>query len=455
MSSAAPSPLRRDLRSIVGDGIAFSLMVGVGETYLPAFVLAAGLGEISAGLVATLPMLVGASLQLVSPAAVRRLGSHRRWVVWSARLQAASFAPLVAGALAGGIDRLWVFVAAAAYWGFGMATGPAWNTWVSTLVPERRRARFFARRNRWCQAALLVGVLAGGALLEGGPRLGDRLRVFALLFAAAAAARVASSFFLASQSEPEPLPRGQRDLRPREFLARLGPAHDGQLLVYLLGMQVAVHLAAPFFTPFLLGPLELSYASFTLYTAVALVARVVALPWLGQLAHRFGARSVLWLGALGIVPLPCLWLVSSEPLFFVALQAAAGVAWAALELGTLLAFFEDIERHERTSVLTYFNLANALAIATGTLLGAALFAELGPERGYAALFVLSAAGRALCLLLVRRVPPPERPAPSLELRTLAVRPNAGALQRPILATLDADPEEPAPLSAGGPRGSSS
>jgi predicted MFS family arabinose efflux permease len=164
---------------------------------------------------------------------------------------------------------------------------------------------------------------------------------------------------------------------------------------------------------------------------------------------------VLWLGALGIVPLPCLWLVSSEPLFFVALQAAAGVAWAALELGTLLAFFEDIERHERTSVLTYFNLANALAIATGTLLGAALFAELGPARGYAALFVLSAAGRALCLLLVRRVPPPERPAPALELRTLAVRPNAGALQRPILATLDAEPEAPAGLSGGGLRESSS
>src|SRR3990172_2392532 len=183
MSSAAPSPLRRDLRSIVGDGIAFSLMVGVGETYLPAFVLAAGLGEITAGLVSTLPMLVGASLQLVSPAAVRRLGSHRRWVVLSARLQAASFVPLVVGALSGGSDRAWVFVAAAAYWGFGMATGPAWNTWVSTLVPERRRARFFARRNRWCQAALLAGVLAGGALLEGGPHLGDRVRVFALLFA--------------------------------------------------------------------------------------------------------------------------------------------------------------------------------------------------------------------------------------------------------------------------------
>ena len=59
--------LRRDLRAIVGDGVAFSVMVGAGESYIPAFALAAGLGEITAGLVATLPMLVGAAFQLVTP----------------------------------------------------------------------------------------------------------------------------------------------------------------------------------------------------------------------------------------------------------------------------------------------------------------------------------------------------------------------------------------------------
>ena len=36
---------RRDLRAILGDGISFSLMVGMGETYLPAFVLALGMVE--------------------------------------------------------------------------------------------------------------------------------------------------------------------------------------------------------------------------------------------------------------------------------------------------------------------------------------------------------------------------------------------------------------------------
>src|SRR5262249_54123491 len=72
--------LRKNLRNSMSDGAAFSVMVGTGETYFPAFVLAMGMGEIAAGLVASIPILVGAILQMVSPAAVVKLGSNRRWV---------------------------------------------------------------------------------------------------------------------------------------------------------------------------------------------------------------------------------------------------------------------------------------------------------------------------------------------------------------------------------------
>ena len=41
--------LRRDLRFILGEGAAHSVMVGVGESYLPAFVLAMGMGQVAAG----------------------------------------------------------------------------------------------------------------------------------------------------------------------------------------------------------------------------------------------------------------------------------------------------------------------------------------------------------------------------------------------------------------------
>src|SRR5947209_8123166 len=88
--------LRKTLHNSVSDGAAFSVMVGIGETYFPAFVLALGMGEIAAGLVASIPLLVGAILQLVSPAAVSWLGSNRRWVIACVALQAASFLPLVA-----------------------------------------------------------------------------------------------------------------------------------------------------------------------------------------------------------------------------------------------------------------------------------------------------------------------------------------------------------------------
>lgn len=163
-----PTRLRRDLRAILLDGAAFSVMVGGGETYLAPFVLAAGLGEVQAGFIASLPPLAGAVLQLASPAAVRRLHSHRRWVVLCALVQAASFLPLIVAALAGTIPATAAFLVATIYWGAGMSTGPAWNTWIGTLVPRGIRASYFARRTRITQIGTVAGLLAGGGLLAAG-----------------------------------------------------------------------------------------------------------------------------------------------------------------------------------------------------------------------------------------------------------------------------------------------
>lgn len=55
----------------LGDAGCYGAMIGCGETYLPAFALALGLGETSAGLVASLPLLAGGIMQLLSPLAIR------------------------------------------------------------------------------------------------------------------------------------------------------------------------------------------------------------------------------------------------------------------------------------------------------------------------------------------------------------------------------------------------
>jgi hypothetical protein len=122
--------LSADLNAMLADGLAFSFMVGIGESYLAAFALALGQSDVTAGMVTTLPMLAGALLQLVTPSAVGVLGSHKRWVVLCAVLQAASFFPLAAAALVGEMSPVSLYFAVTLYWGLGMATGPAWNTWA-------------------------------------------------------------------------------------------------------------------------------------------------------------------------------------------------------------------------------------------------------------------------------------------------------------------------------------
>jgi predicted MFS family arabinose efflux permease len=213
------------------------------------------------------------------------------------------------------------------------------------------------------------------------------------------------------------------------------------VIAYLLAMQLAAHVAAPYFTPYMLGPLGLTYERFTLLIAASFLARIAILPLLARVAQTRGSRFVLIAGAIGIVPLPPLWLVSHDFAYLVALQLVSGLAWAAMEYASLLSFFERIEERDRPSVLSLFNLGNAAALTIGSVLGGFLLGALGTGAvAYAWLFAASAALRLATLGLLRHAPraetqatPLPKPAPVL-LRTLAVRPASGAVQRPLLAT---------------------
>lgn len=379
-------------------------MVGVGESYLAAFVLAMGMGQVAAGLISTLPLLVGSLLQLISPAAVRRLQSHRRWVVICAVTQALSFLPLVVAALVGSMSVWVMFAVAAVYWGAGLGSTAAWNTWIDSLVPQRIRANYFARRTRVSQFATLVGFLIGGVALQLGAWADEGLWAFAGVFLLAALCRTASAAFLAGQSESPSRLDDQRRVSIVEFLRRFRTAGDGRLLFYLLAVQAAAQISGPYFTSYMLGPMRLSYASYVTLIATSFATKALALPALGRFAHHFGTRKLLWLGGLGIVPISGLWAISNDFWYLLAVQTLSGVVWAGYELAMFLLFFETIRADERTSVLTTFNFAHAVATAGGSLLGGALLAFGGKtQAAYLLLFVLSSAARAVTLIGLARV----------------------------------------------------
>lgn len=428
--------LRSDLIAGHAEGAAYGGMVGLGETYLPAFVLAVGLGEITAGLVASLPLLAGGLMQTISPSAIRRLASHKMWVLICALVQALSFVPLVIAALAGRISSTAVLLVAAVYWGIGLATGPAWNTWMGALVPSAVRARFFARRTRLSQLAVLMGFVVGGAVLRWASSRGAVQLAFAGIFVAAGSCRLVSLCLLTFQAEPALLSAGMRRIPFGQVWGEIRHAGSGQLLLYLVVVQGAVQIAGPYFTPFMFEKLKLSYAQYVVLVAASYVAKIVLLPAWGSFAHRVGAGRLLRLSGVAIVPLAALWVVSDHFFWLLAVQVLAGAAWAAYELAFFLLFFESISEDERTDVLTFYNLANTAAWVLGSALGGLLLHYLGAARfGYLLLFGISSLGRVLALPLLARVPVTRVAAQAIGIRTVGVRPMTASIDSPILASL--------------------
>ncbi|WP_146536720.1 MFS transporter [Rubripirellula reticaptiva] len=429
------------MRASCADATAWGGMVGFGETYLVAFALAIGISELTAGLMGSLPLLCGGVLQLVSPRLIRTLGSHKRWVVLCSSIQALVFVPLVIAALRGSISGTSLMLIASIYWGAGLAGGPAWNTWIGTVVPPPIRSRYFAFRTRSSQAAVFAGFLAGGFGLQWASQSEQLLTAYAIVFGLAGACRVVSVAMLVIKSEPTPIPANMRSIPLLSACRHLLNEGSGRLLLYLAAVQVAAQIAGPYLTPFMFQKLGHSYTQYVTLISMTFLAKVVTLPMWGHVAHRIGPHRLLWIGGIGIVPMSAAWIVSDAMPWLIAIQVGAGVVWAAYELAFFLMFFDAIAVEERTSLLTMYNLINTIAFVVGALIGGSILWILETSYvGYLVIFGVSTVARGGTLFLLARVPKIETRNDDIEVRTVSVRLNSASLDAPVIASLPGEDE---------------
>jgi MFS family permease len=408
----------------------YSLMVGTGETYFAAFALALGSSDKMSGLVAAVPPLVGATAQLFAPALAARVKSPSRWIQACAMLQVASFVPMIVGAIVGALPMWVLFLVAGVYWTSALGAGGVWNTWIGLCMPARIRPHYFGIRSRLCQASILAGIIVAALILQ--PTHGTRWELwgFAALFAIAAAARAASIPYLRRQRDPKEWPE-HTPVPLWHFLARFWHRADARLVALMLAMQIAVQMGQPFLNPYLIKQLDVSPILYLGLIAVGFAAKSAALPLIGMYAKQKGARSLLAIGALGTTVMILPWLfVEWVPGMF-AIQAVSGIAQGAWELATFLLFLETIPSEERTSVMSGFYFLNSLAMAAGSLVGAALLGNSPDYAAYYLVFAVSTGLRVVALFLLPFVHVDVLRAIPLISSTLAVRLNAGSIESPI------------------------
>lgn len=385
---------RVSLRYALWDAFFFSLMVGAGETYLPAYALSVGMSEWLTGLFATVPLMSGALIQLISPWALYYVGSVKKWVVGSAFVQGLAFLPLLYFSLFPTDNFLWLFLVAAVYWGAGFASGPIWNYWMNQLVPDQEAENFFALRHKISQIGILAGLMGGGIALNMDLKVGPFTSVFSLIFLFAFLSRSFSSFFLAMKKEWRSTPEHKPNLGEVFYLWKT-PAYRG-FFGFLFFYYVVIYFSGPFVTPYFLEKLKLDYNSYMLSLAALLLAKIAVLPLVGPLMKKFGTKRVFFWGALGIAPIPALWPISNELWFIMILQAVSGAFWGMFEVALTITFFQEIKPKQKILILTIYNFFNSCAVIIGSVIGGQILKNYHASyASYAFIFVAGAALRTV------------------------------------------------------------
>jgi MFS family permease len=370
----------RSLRHSIRDGVYFSAMVGGAESYFSAFAVFLKASTAQIGVLASLPPLLASFMQLVSAWLGRRTGRRRQIIVFGALLQATTLFPLALLPLA--FPNLAVpllIVCTILYFAGPNLGSPQWGSLMGDLVPPTRRGRFFALRTRLSSIASFSALIVAGFVLEGFDTLGYTYWGFVTVYVAAACARLASAWHLHQLYDP-----------PGHVAALELPWHadlwhglrDTGLLkfsVFHASMQFAVAIASPFFTLYQLRDLEFSYLQFMGTTATSVFMQFLTLSRWGRLSDLFGNRLILITTGSIIPCLPALWLVSTEYVYLIAVQALSGLVWAGFSLSATNFVFDLTPPAKRATLMAVHSVLGAGAVFAGALLGGYLGTHLPSE----------------------------------------------------------------------------
>ncbi|MFZ1864024.1 MAG: MFS transporter [Polyangiales bacterium] len=428
------------MRLSLADALFYALMVGAGEVYFLADAVRLGATPLEQALVITVPLCVGTLGPLLSLALLGRFRRRKAVVVTAATAQALVLFSIVLCDARGLLSPRLLIGFASVYQIFAQAAGTAWASWYGDLVPARIRGRYFATRNRIAQMATSASLIMAGVALQrlepgaagvvphGAGGLG-----YALIFGAAGLFRLVSAGLLAASPEPRAELMGHR--HESLAFARSNEALSvRRILLFAAGLQLTVYVASPYFGPFMLDELKLTYTEYMAGSVAVVMMKFISLPTWGRFIDRYGARAVFLLAAVLVALVPVPWLWTRGVAMVIAAQALSGLSWGGHEVSQFSLLLESSPARSRLHVFAAMSLLNGLAQLTGSLLGGWLLAAV--DRRFAVVFIGSAALRLVVALTAPRVIPQRLGAPGigrrrLFLRLLGFRVSGGMESRPV------------------------
>lgn len=382
----------KSLKLSLIDGFLYSVMVGAGESYLPAYALSLGYSEVAAGILTSLPLITGAFLQLFTPTLVQRTKKPKRWMVLSAALQALVFLPLIYFETHHKPDFWMLILIFTLYWTSGFSINPYWTNWMNHMVPDEIKNQYFSLRSRIAQMGVLIGLVGGGLSLHCKVELGPFSGFFTVLFLMAFVCRIISSVILSQKEYVMEWDSSVNEEKVsfKEYYRFLISGSDAsRFILRLFPFYICVYISSPFVAPFFLTQLKLDYSGYMGALIALLAGKILGAYFLESRGKGQSPQQIFFWGVFLISPGPMFWGLSKNYFFVLGLQFVSGFAWAFYEVGTQLLLFKNQNIKNRISFVSLYNFVMSLAIIIGTFLGAAFIRNFSSSyQDFITLFLL-------------------------------------------------------------------
>jgi len=159
------------LRSSIYDGIFANIFANLtGSVFLPAFALALGANSLEIGVLAAAPFFANLA-QLFGAYLIEKFNKRKTIAIRAAFFARILWIPIIVMAFNHSENHSntllqIIIIIVIGYYLIAAISGVSWLSWMSLLVPQEIRGRFFGLRNAILGAANITFTLLGGRFLD-------------------------------------------------------------------------------------------------------------------------------------------------------------------------------------------------------------------------------------------------------------------------------------------------
>ena len=241
-------------------------------------------------------------------------------------------------------------------------------SWMKDIVPLRKLARFWGKRNIYATMGGIIVYLVGSYIID----QYQIIKVYGYIFLFALVIGLIGLLYLIKIPDDK---EKIKAINPRKFLRRLKiPLKDPNfrpLLHFGLFWGFAINIAAPFFLVYMIDDLSLSFFIIATFLVIDAIARIYGLSVWRKIADKFGARPLLTVCATVTAAFPFAFMFINNKNYFLIpfLFIVSAIFYAGVDIALGQILFKSAPRRYDAYYLSTFTSFTNLASSFGPILG--------------------------------------------------------------------------------------